>query len=139
MTDPTLDAIRLRHYEKRPRATSYSGEVSSCCGCEQPWPCDASTLLDRLADLAQALDKLKEQECREALCGHDHSTQWWEVRAHNAEIKLAQAERVLVDVKMILEEMNNGTTCTVNGVNLYEAVKQALARNGLKASGKETE
>ena len=40
---------------------------------------------------------------------------------------LAEAQRVLVDVKMILEEMNNGTTCAVNGVNLYEAVKQALA------------
>ena len=39
--------------------------------------------------LRQREEELAEAKCGEALCGHDHSTQYWELRANNAEQQLA--------------------------------------------------
>ena len=41
---------------------------------------------ERLADMTAERDEAK---CGEALCGHDHSTQYWKLRANKAEAKLA--------------------------------------------------
>ena len=55
MTDPTLDAIRQRHHKK-----AYEGDDGFyCIQCKETgsgsWPCDAITLLDRLAAVEQQL------------------------------------------------------------------------------------
>ena len=41
---------------------------------------------ERLADMTAERDEAK---CGEALCGHDHSTQYWKLRANKAKAKLA--------------------------------------------------
>ena len=41
------------------------------------------------AQLAQVTAERNEAKCGKALCGHDHSTQYWELRANKAEQQLA--------------------------------------------------
>ncbi len=54
MTDPTLDAIRRRHTEYKTHDMD-DAPCSRCNSCDQAWPCDAITLLDRLAALEEKL------------------------------------------------------------------------------------
>ena len=54
MTDPTLDAIRQRHISCDSSVGcpfgGIPGHKTKCLECLKEWPCDAITLLDRLAE-----------------------------------------------------------------------------------------
>jgi len=43
--------------------------------------------------------------CGESLCGHDHSTQYWELRANNAEQQLADLQRQLVETQAVRDKL----------------------------------
>ena len=64
----TLDAIRARHVEVKPRVPN----VPWCTGCQQPWPCDTATVLAALdeapptARYMEALTRADVAEAREA-------------------------------------------------------------------------
>jgi hypothetical protein len=90
-------------------------------------------------DVGALQAKVKEQECREAICGHDHSTQWWEVRAHNAEQHadaLAEALETVSkpDQTVLIEATASGDPWKISeaAIHLFNAVRDiadtALAR-----------
>ena len=91
MTDPTLDAIRLRHVKQVDKVKGLADSVY-CLNCKHPWPCDAVRLLDRLAAVESDLKSRDE----------DWSL---EVRLHAATAaRLAQAERVVALCKEWISE-----------------------------------
>lgn len=53
---------------------------------------NAATIADLRAELARVKRELEEAKCGEALCGHDHSTQYWELRSNKAECKVRELE-----------------------------------------------
>ena len=65
MTDPTLAAIRQRHIDFVPSGDMLNVGRRICDYCSQDWPCDAITLLDRVAAAEGQLEAM-------IRCNHDN-------------------------------------------------------------------